>query len=135
MTPDQLAKPGTEDAIQSAYFCALVPYIRQHPDLRWIHAIPNGGDRNMAVASTLKATGVRSGVWDVHVPVPKNTSPGMWLEFKRPKYRSTKNGGLSDNQLAFGWAMNSLGYHMRVCYGWEEALIETLQYLRINRDR
>lgn len=131
MTPDQISKSGTEDSIQAAYFAS----IRKLPQAKWIHAIPNGGDRNIAVASMLKATGVRSGVWDVCIPFPSHDGRYCmaYIEFKRPKYRNALHGGLSPNQLEFGECMHARGsIRLKVCYDWRSALDFTCEYLGLN---
>jgi hypothetical protein len=85
MTPEQLAKSGSEDALQMALFAALndkILRLKIWPNaenlalaekLRWVHAIPNGGHRHKAVAGKLKATGAKAGVLDVFCPVPRVT--------------------------------------------------------------
>lgn len=130
LTPEQLAVAGTEHSHQTAYFASMVPYWHDNPDLRWVHAIPNGGDRNTAVAGRLKAEGVKAGVWDVFIPVAKGPYHGCYIEFKKPKRRKEHHGGLTDEQWAFGIEMHRRNYLTVVCYTWEEALAATLAYLR-----
>jgi hypothetical protein len=129
ISPKELAKNGTEEGHQTAFFCALVPLIHQYPALRWMHAIPNGGARDSITAGVLKKTGVKAGVWDCFLPYPVAKDHGLWLEFKRPSRRKEPHGGLSPFQLEFGLFVHSQGYKTAVVYTWEEALAETLQYL------
>lgn len=99
MTPDQLAKSGTEHGHQVAFF-AYVAVARRYgfdaadhwaetgivpqgggpdalPALEWVFAIPNGGARGDNAKSAqirgaaLVAEGVRSGVADIMVPITK----------------------------------------------------------------
>ena len=84
MTPQQLAKPGTEHAHQVALFCWAASMLAIHPELRWMYAIPNGGDRNPIVAARLKAEGVKSGVSDICIPVAKHGYHGFYIELKKP---------------------------------------------------
>lgn len=99
MTPDQLAKSGSEHAHQVALFAflavarnvgfkaawqwaekpgaAMLGSTNDKVDaLEWIHAIPNGGTRGDDEKSrairggALKAEGVRQGVADVFLPWP-----------------------------------------------------------------
>ena len=67
-----------EHDIQSAYF----DWARLDPVARRAYAIPNGGHRHIRVAQKLKREGTRAGVLDVHIPVPRATSPGLYIEFK-----------------------------------------------------
>lgn len=112
MTPEQIAKGGSEHAHQAALFCWAASY----PALRWMFAIPNGGSRDKITAGKLKAEGVKAGVADVFLPVPKNGFHGLWIEMKKPE-----DGKPSDKQLEFRDAMLTNGYGHCICYGWEEA--------------
>ena len=130
ISPAELAKSDTEHAHQRAFFCALQPHLHTHPQLRWMHAIPNGGSRDAATAGRLKAEGVRAGVWDAFLPVAKDNWHGLYLEFKKPSRRSERNGGLSPVQHEFGLFVHSQGYKTAVVYTWQEALKDTLNYLK-----
>src|SRR5699024_10256580 len=54
-----------------------------YPALRWLHAVPNGGARNIVVARKLKAEGVQRGVPDLCLPVPRGPYHGLYIELKR----------------------------------------------------
>lgn len=126
-TPEQIANANTEHAHQAALFA----WAAAIPELHWMYAVPNGGERHKAVAARMKAEGVRSGVWDVHLPLPRGTAPGLYIEMKDPKRRNQKQGGLSDDQVKFGMAMHAAGYATHVCYTWEEARDALLAYLAL----
>ena len=136
ITPEQLAKSGSEDGNQAAIFCWAQMNLAKYPALKWLHAIPNGGSRHIATATKLIATGVKSGVWDIFLPCPIQTEwaeqyAGLYIEMKIEKRRNQKNGGLTDEQVMFGTYAKSVGYYCKVCYNWEEArdiLIEYLEY-------
>ena len=134
ISPEQIAKTGTESGHQRAFFSVLPRYWHDYPMLKWMHAIPNGGDRNMAVASNMKAEGVRAGVPDVCLPVARGGYHALYVEFKKPTRRREKNGGLSDVQLIFKNALTELGNCVIVVYTWEEALSVTLKYLELPPD-
>lgn len=130
VTPDQLvAKSKTEHSIQAAFFAWLA--IVKYPSTKWIHAIPNGGERNPIVAGKMKAEGARTGVWDVFVPVPRGGYHGLYIEFKRPEHRNHKNGGLTDKQVEFGEFAVAEGYKMRMAYTWREAAFHLCEYLGV----
>jgi hypothetical protein len=118
-----LAAAGTEQAEQTALFCQCQLNWRTYPELRWYHAIPNGGQRERIVATMLKAGGVRSGVFDTFLPVAREQYHGLYLEMKRKNlYRPDKPcNGCSENQIAFQQFAVSQGYAAIVCYGWEHA--------------
>ena len=139
ITPAMLSKGGTEDGLQSAYFFALNNWLKSQlgegddPNLRlldpyWVFAVPNGGARDAITAGVMKATGVRSGVADICIPFARCGYCRAWIEFKLPKHRNTKNGGMSDNQLLFATAQHNDGALFRVFYDWETAIQFTIDY-------
>ena len=70
-----------------------VNYFRLRYPKGLIYAIPNGGQRNVIVASKLKSEGVLSGVPDLHIPMAKKVCTGFILSLKMvrlAKYRITK---------------------------------------------
>src|SRR4051794_30465888 len=90
-SPEGLAHSGTEHGHQTALFAwanramwegvaaanDMTRYtkpIREAspllPQLKWLHAVPNGGERSKAVAGMMKAEGVKPGVADIFWPVP-----------------------------------------------------------------
>lgn len=97
------------------------------PALRWLAAIPNGGQRDKATAGRLKAEGVKAGVPDILLPVPVPISGGarmlhgFWIELKREIYRNRKDGGRSEEQLDWADYLRDAGYAYSLCFGWEEA--------------
>jgi len=145
VTPEQLAKSGSEDGHQAAVFCWAASMLAQYPQLEWMHAIPNGGSRNIAEATKLVATGTRSGVWDIFLPyplwlhnIPSIDNPsgkylmrkaGCYIEMKAPTARNKKNDGLSNDQIKFGEYAEKAGYYCKVCYSWIEAKDALIAYL------
>lgn len=98
----------------------------QMPELRLLYAIPNGGMRNVVVARKLKAEGVRSGVPDLCLPVPRGTFCGMYIELKR-----RKGATVSDEQKSWIAELRANRYHAVVCHGWEMARVMIVDYLRV----
>lgn len=94
------------------------------PEIKLLFHIPNGGSRNKLEACKLKRMGVRSGVSDVFLPMPKGGWCGLYIEMKAGKGKPTKN------QLEFITAMLKQGYAAQVCTGFEAAKNTILQYLR-----
>lgn len=116
--------PYNEHQLQRSFFKWLEV---QHPKLYWnVYAIPNGGLRNKLVAKKLKDEGVKSGVWDVQVLLPRmidgDYKLGMWIEFKIGYNK------LTENQKAFKEA-NEHNYYWAVCYTLEEAIEQLTNYL------
>lgn len=138
MTPQDLAKSGTEHGEQSALFLWANLNVAKYPMLRWMHAIPNGGSRGdnaksrMIRGAQMKAEGVKQGVADVFLPCPINGWHGLYIEMKKPDQRPKREGskgGLSDDQILFKEHCNLHGYGWIVCYSWEEAARTIVQYL------
>lgn len=84
--------------------------------------IPNGGKRSLIEATTFVAEGVRAGIPDLMLAIPKNNYHGLFIEMKK-----RKGGVLSDLQKEMLIVMRNQGYAAYVCNGFEIAkhLIET----------
>jgi len=100
----------------------------KYPELQLLHAIPNGGKRNVVTATILKKEGVKSGVPDLFLPVPRITPftdgyYGLYIEMKAPKGRT------SENQEWWIEKLEKRGYRVEVCYGFEEAREVIEEYL------
>lgn len=99
------------------------------PELDLLFAIPNGGSRDGHTAQILKQTGVKAGVSDMFLPVPKShfgvMLHGLWLELK-----TTKPGaGPQDNQLDWQTKMRNKDYAAEIVYGFEQARDCLMWYL------
>ena len=138
MTPEQLAKNGSEAAHQTALFCWAALNAVRWPELRWFHAVANGGSRGdnkrsaMIRGGQLKAQGVKAGVSDTFLPVKRGEWSGLYIEMKKPSERPKRggSGGVSDEQAAFGLFVQAQGFGFVVCYGWDEAARVLEQYLK-----
>lgn len=56
---------------QAAFITWCSLSLARYPELKWIHAIPNGGKRGYKTAKSLKDEGVKSGIFDIFLPIPK----------------------------------------------------------------
>lgn len=131
MTPDQLAKSGTESGHQRAVFAWAALHMAQWPELRWLHHIPNGGARGddaktRAIrGNALKAEGVKVGVADLFLPVKRGEFSGLYIEMKKPgKIKTT-----SKEQDEFGEFVKAQGFGWIVCDNWESAVQVLQDYL------
>jgi len=95
-----------------------------HPELRWLHAIPNGGQRNVITGVKLKAEGVKAGVSDLFLPVARHGYHGLYIEMKAEKGRTRPN------QLEFMGFVTGEGYKAVVCHDWTVARDEIQWYLK-----
>lgn len=124
MTPEELAISGSESAHQKSLFCWAAMNIKRYPQLRLMHAIPNGGARSGITGARLKAEGTRAGVPDIFLPALIRNAPGLYLELKRP------GGTLSKAQEWWIRELRMEGYRVEVCYGWLEAVRVIEEYLK-----
>lgn len=114
-----------EDDEQQAVF----DWAAYYTDLRWLHAIPNGGNRKPREAARLKRQGVKRGVSDIFLPLARNGFHGLYIEMKRTKKQGRST--VSPEQKAFLEDMRLEGYAPAVCYGAEEAIDLIKEYAGI----
>lgn len=120
---------GPEDGEQIALmgWAARAIYHGKFPELVMLHAVPNGGERNVVIATKLKATGVKAGVPDLFLDVPRHGMHGLRIELKRHK---NKGGGRpTSQQLDWAARYHALGYGWCLAWGWLEARDILVQYL------
>lgn len=107
---------------------ALISWARlqeqKYPELKLLLHVPNGGKRSKAEAARLKAAGVRAGVPDLFLPIPKGDYHGLWIELKVKPNKPTQN------QLLWLGALDAHGYACKVCYGFAEAAEAILSYIQ-----
>lgn len=109
------------EAQEQAVLFAWAAYF---PELRWMYAVPNGGYRNPKEAAHLKAQGVKAGVADICLPLPRGKYHGLYIELKVGKNKPT------EKQVEFLTAVSHAGYAAVVCYGAADAIDVISQYLR-----
>jgi len=95
----------------------------QRRELNLLYAVPNGGQRNKAVAGKLKAEGVKSGVSDLVLPVARGRYHGLYLEMK------AKNGNLTTNQAWWLTELSRQGYCALWARGADRAIYLLQWYL------
>jgi hypothetical protein len=117
----------TESEEQIALFEWAAFSLAKYPDLEWMYHIPNGGHRSKTTGGRLKAEGVKPGVPDICLPVPRGKFHGMYIEMKR------REGGIkTDAQIAWLTTLYNYGYYAITCYGWEDAAENLKRYLNLN---
>jgi hypothetical protein len=93
------------------------------PELRLLHAIPNGGLRTKTTAARLKREGLKPGVPDIVLPVARHGWHGLYIELKFGK------GRVSESQQWWHDELTSQRYAVFVCWGWLAAKKTILAYL------
>jgi hypothetical protein len=128
VTPERLAHNGTEDNHQAALFCwsALPEQQTKYPEFKYLlFAIPNGGERHIAVAAKMKATGTKAGTADIFLSVPRGGYHGLYIELKKVGGRASKE------QAAFLMEAKAEGFAGYVCVGWEQARDLLIWYMAL----
>lgn len=93
---------------------------------RWLTAnryrftsIPNAGKRTARYAQKQKEEGLNPGLPDLLIIVRNQL---VWIEMKKKIYKNRKNGGLSENQMAWHKVLNACdNCQVFVAYGSDEA--------------
>lgn len=121
------------------------------PELKWYHAIPNGGSRGDDAKSRairggqLKAEGVKPGIPDTFLPLPMwgvtQNAPyqscilycGLYVEMKRAKSEGRAKGSTSGEQDEAISYLRHGGYAVSVCFTWDQAARELQSYIEAVR--
>lgn len=115
------AKVPLETEEQQALFQWVQYQLKQYPELALLYHIPNEGKRNPRRA---KAEGVKAGVPDLCLPVPRGRNHGLYIEIKR-----RKGGRITSEQAEWMDHLRAQGYAVACCYGWEPAAKFLLDYM------
>lgn len=103
----------------------IFDWAKLKPELKWLFSVPNGGSRNVVEAVNLKRQGVRKGISDMMLPLPKGKYHGLFIELKVGKNKP------SAEQKEFILYANAVGYCSALCYGHEEAISLIESYLNL----
>jgi hypothetical protein len=90
-----------------------------------VFAVPNGGYRGKREAGRLKAEGVKAGIPDIVVPIPRGGYGSLFIEMKRP------GGRISPAQKAMMSKLAAVGNRCVVCYSHQEAIGALCSYLEL----
>jgi len=77
------------------------------------------------MAAVMKAEGLRSGVPDVFMAMPRGKFHGLFLEFK------SNAGRLTENQLVYCANLRSMGYQVEVVRSITEAMSIVVSYMEL----
>lgn len=130
ITPEQLAKSGSEDGHQLALLCWCALNFQKYPQLKWLHHSPNGGSRDKREAAKLKGMGTKAGFPDLLLLLKRGEWAGLLIELKIPELKTKKDGGATVEQIEWGKHLLLSGYGYRLCHGWEEARDTLIQYIK-----
>ena len=119
---------STEHDEQVALFKWAAHMTFRYPELDLLFAIPNGGKRDKIIAIQLQREGVKPGVPDVCLPVPRQGWHGLFIELKYGRNTPT------EYQLSWLERLTEHGYLAVVCYGWQDAVEVIKDYLEMHDD-
>ncbi len=118
--------PPLEAEEQKALFQWANMSLGKYPDLEWMYHITNEGKRSKTYGADLVRQGLKKGVPDICLPVPRGKYHGMYIEMKRV------GETLTDDQKRY---MNGLAKNGYCCYtadkGWEDAAKAITWYLNL----
>jgi len=94
------------------------------PELGLLYSIPNGGARDVVTGKRMKDEGVKKGVPDLCLPVPRGGFHGLYIELKR-----IGTGRVSKEQNWWLERLAEQGYRATVCFGFDDARRTIEKYL------
>lgn len=121
-----MKRADPEHHAQAAVFSWAKMMEAREPRLWLLHAIPNGGDRDVRVGAKMKREGVKRGVPDIHLPVRSGRHIGLYIEMKAKGRKTT------DDQKEWLAALRNEGHLTRVCFTSHEAIETLSQYLNLS---
>ena len=111
----KLLKSG--DISEETIHKTVMEWVRLHPMLKGLVLhFPNEGRRTKRFGGLLKELGMRAGVVDLLIAMPRHGYGGAWLELK------SANGILSPLQKQFLEDMSQQNYFTAVCWSINEAI-------------
>jgi hypothetical protein len=113
----------SEHHIQKAWFKWLALAYPNAWNVTW--ATPNAARRSPQMAAMMKAEGLRSGVPDVFMAMPRGEYHGLFLEFK------SHTGRLTENQTVYVINLRSMGYQVEVVRSFDEARLIVVKYMEL----
>ena len=96
----------------------------QYPELELMYHIVNEGKRSVYEGSKLISQGMKRGVPDICLPVPRGGYGALYIELKR-----RQGGRVSKDQRDWVDALNRVGNRALVCKGFDEAKKAIEDYL------
>lgn len=99
----------------------------QHPKA-WEMAfhVPNGGKRSKREGARFKAQGVKAGIPDVFIDIPRGGYHGFRMEFKATP---PKDAAIQENQKEWIVKFTDNGYYAVICKGFDAAKAAINYYL------
>lgn len=101
----------------------------KYPELRLMFHVPNEGKRSIVTGARMVGEGMKRGVPDICLPVPRGKYHGLFIELKR-----TRNYRVSADQERWLADLSRQGYKAVMCRGWGEASRTIVDYLNNRKE-
>ena len=115
---------ASEHQLQSAFVQWARAKEGKYPELRLAFAVPNAAKRSFALAQIMRDEGLRAGVPDWWLPVPRKGFSGLVIEFKAPGKKVT------DAQASYMEMLLIEGWRVYTMNDWAMAAIVVETYLQ-----
>lgn len=103
----------------------IIEWCNHIPELRnMVIHIPNEGKRTISMGRKLRQIGLRPGVADLFIPIPRHGYNGVWVEIK------SKHGVLRENQREFLSDMEKQGYLTFISRSLEDFMQKINAYMK-----
>lgn len=100
--------------------------VSKHPELELMYHVPNEGKRTVSNGAALKRQGLKKGVPDICLPVPRGKYHGLYIEMKKIGGNPTAEQKYYINELA------KQGYAVYIAdKGWSDAAEMIKWYLKL----
>lgn len=122
MATTHLNKDGSIS--EQSVHLVVMRWVRLQPKIApYVLHIPNESKRSPRYGKLLKDMGMRKGVADLFIAIPRNGYHGAWIEIKTDKGRATPE------QKIFLEDMKKMNYHGCITHGIDETIKAIEDYL------
>ena len=117
---------SSETQEQEALFRWADFAVSKYPELELMYHVPNEGKRTVSNGAALKRQGLKKGVPDICLPVPRGNYHGLYIEMKKIGGKPTAEQKYYINELA------KQGYAVYIAdKGWSDAAEMIEWYLKL----
>lgn len=125
MNKSQTISSEGEEQQKLFRWASIASNLLHYEGLELLFHVPNEGKRTPSYGGKLKAEGLKRGVADVCLPVPRGDYHGLFFEMKYDKNK------LTEEQERFLKGVKAQGYATWVCYSANEAIELIQKYYKL----
>lgn len=112
---------------QAALFQWAELHAKARPELLNLFAIPNGGARTARTGARMRKEGVKKGMLDMFLAVPRGQFHGLFIEMK------TARGRMTPEQVEWEKRLRASMYVVAVCRSADHAIDVIEDYLSVDK--